>query len=108
MRREPAEHASGATLARIHATRRTLLTLHRVPWRQRDAQIDEDVELAAKGEEVGRFELAGGLPQYHADGDASSDRVERATETDERVQEPREAGKPPGVLPGRPSWDRRR
>jgi hypothetical protein len=79
------------------STRRALLTLHRVPWRQRDAQIDEGVELAAKGEEVERFELAGGLPQYRADGDASSDRVERATETDERVQEPREAGKPPGA-----------
>ncbi len=29
--------ASRATLARIYATRRTLLTLHRVQWRQRDA-----------------------------------------------------------------------
>lgn len=30
-------HANRATLARIHALRRTLLTLHRVQWRQRDA-----------------------------------------------------------------------
>jgi len=34
---EVVEHASHATLARIHATRRTLLTLHRIQWRQRDA-----------------------------------------------------------------------
>jgi magnesium transporter len=34
---EVIEHASRASLARIHATRRTLLTLHRVQWRQRDA-----------------------------------------------------------------------
>ena len=34
---EVVEHASHASLARIHAARRTLLTLHRVQWRQRDA-----------------------------------------------------------------------
>ncbi len=34
---EVVERASRASLARIHATRRTLLTLHRVQWRQRDA-----------------------------------------------------------------------
>lgn len=34
---EVIHHASRASLARIHATRRTLLTLHRVQWRQRDA-----------------------------------------------------------------------
>jgi magnesium transporter len=34
---EVVEQASRASLARIHATRRTLLTLHRVQWRQRDA-----------------------------------------------------------------------
>ena len=34
---EVIERASHASLARIHATRRTLLSLHRVQWRQRDA-----------------------------------------------------------------------
>jgi magnesium transporter len=34
---EVIEHPSTASLARIHATRRTLLALHRVQWRQRDA-----------------------------------------------------------------------
>lgn len=34
---EIVERGSPATLARIHAARRTLLTLHRVQWRQRDA-----------------------------------------------------------------------
>jgi len=34
---EVIDHASRASLARIHATRRTLLMLHRVQWRQRDA-----------------------------------------------------------------------
>lgn len=34
---EVIETASRASLARIHATRRTLLTLHRVQWGQRDA-----------------------------------------------------------------------
>ncbi len=34
---EVVERPSRATLARIHATRRTLTTLHRVQWRQRDA-----------------------------------------------------------------------
>lgn len=34
---EVIENASRATLARIHATGRTLTTLHRVQWRQRDA-----------------------------------------------------------------------
>jgi magnesium transporter len=34
---EVIHHASRASLARIHATRRTLLALHRVQWRQRDA-----------------------------------------------------------------------
>ncbi|NNL86761.1 MAG: magnesium/cobalt transporter CorA [Myxococcales bacterium] len=34
---EVIHNATRASLARIHATRRTLLTLHRVQWRQRDA-----------------------------------------------------------------------
>ncbi len=34
---EVVESPTRACLARIHATRRTLLTLHRVQWRQRDA-----------------------------------------------------------------------
>jgi magnesium transporter len=34
---EVIERPSRAALTRIHATRRTLLTLHRVQWRQRDA-----------------------------------------------------------------------
>ncbi len=34
---EVVEGPSRASLARIHSTRRTLLTLHRVQWRQRDA-----------------------------------------------------------------------
>jgi magnesium transporter len=34
---EVVEQANRATLARIHGMRRTLLTLHRVQWRQRDA-----------------------------------------------------------------------
>ena len=34
---EVVERPDRASLARIHATRRTLLTLHRVQWRQRDA-----------------------------------------------------------------------
>ncbi len=46
---EVVERASRATLARIHATRRTLLTLHRVQWRQRDAVAallrDEDLPI---------------------------------------------------------------
>jgi magnesium transporter len=36
---EVIEDASRATLARIHATGRTLTTLHRVQWRQRDAVV---------------------------------------------------------------------
>lgn len=46
-------HPSQASLARIHATRRTLLSLHRVQWRQRDAVSamlrDDDLPL---GEEI--------------------------------------------------------
>jgi magnesium transporter len=34
---EVIERPSRSTLARIHATRRTLTTLHRIQWRQRDA-----------------------------------------------------------------------
>lgn len=34
---EVIERPNRATLARIHATRRTLLSLHRIQWRQRDA-----------------------------------------------------------------------
>lgn len=47
---EVVEDPSRASLARIHATRRTLLTLHRVQWRQRDAVNallrDEDLPLS--------------------------------------------------------------
>jgi magnesium transporter len=47
---EVIDHASRSTLARIHATRRTLLTLHRIQWRQRDAVggllRDEDLPVA--------------------------------------------------------------
>ncbi|HEY5656327.1 MAG TPA: magnesium/cobalt transporter CorA [Myxococcota bacterium] len=47
---EVVERASPATLARIHATRRTLLTLHRIQWRQRDALSailrDEELPIA--------------------------------------------------------------
>lgn len=43
---EVVESPTRACLARIHATRRTLLTLHRVQWRQRDAisSLLRDVE----------------------------------------------------------------
>ncbi|MCA9307719.1 MAG: hypothetical protein KDA16_14410, partial [Phycisphaerales bacterium] len=44
------QSTSPASLARIHATRRTLLTLHRLQWRQRDAVNsmlrDEDLPLS--------------------------------------------------------------
>jgi len=47
---EIVERANRATLVRIHATRRTLLTLHRVQWRQRDAVSavlhDEELPIA--------------------------------------------------------------
>ncbi|MCA9502094.1 MAG: magnesium/cobalt transporter CorA [Myxococcales bacterium] len=47
---EVLQSTSPASLARIHATRRTLLTLHRLQWRQRDAVNsmlrDEDLPLS--------------------------------------------------------------
>ena len=47
---EVVERARPATLARIHAARRTLLTLHRIQWRQRDAVSailrDEELPIA--------------------------------------------------------------
>lgn len=47
---EVIENATRASLARIHATRRTLLDLHRVQWRQRDAinslLRDEDLPIS--------------------------------------------------------------
>lgn len=47
---EVVESPTRASLTRIHATRRTLLTLHRVQWRQRDAIStllrDEDLPLS--------------------------------------------------------------
>jgi len=48
---EVVERPSRATLAQIHATRRTLTTLHRIQWRQRDAVAtilrDEELPITA-------------------------------------------------------------
>ena len=49
---EVVESSSRSVLARIHATRRTFLTLHRVQWRQRDAigalMRDEELPFTAE------------------------------------------------------------